>query len=98
MVNMYFYIQFLYVEVRQEMEKYLKDFADRLRMLREEKGLSLRELAEDTGISKTALGYYENCERDPSLSVVRIIAEYFDESIDFLVGDTSIRNIKKIAK
>jgi transcriptional regulator with XRE-family HTH domain len=80
------------------MEKYLREFANRLKMLREERGMSLRDLEEATGISKTALGYYENCERDPSLTVVKKLAEYFGESIDFLVGDTNIRNIKKIAK
>ena len=69
-------------------------FAERIKELREEKNMSLRELAEATGISKTALSYYENCERDPSLTVVKTISDFFDEDINYMVGDSQERRKK----
>ncbi len=72
-------------------------FANNLKKLREEKGVSLRELAEELDISKSALQQYENALADPSLSSIRKIATYFDEDINWLIGETSVRSIKKIA-
>ena len=80
------------------MEKYLIDFAKNLKMLRDEKGISLRNLAAELGISKSALHQYENCLNDPSLSVVKKIADYFDEDINWLIGESNQRRIKKIAQ
>ncbi len=64
-----------------------KIFAENLRKLREQRGLSLRELGENIGISYQALNFYENCKREPSLRVVKNIADYFGVSIDFMIGD-----------
>ncbi len=71
-------------------------FANNLKRLREEKGLSLRELADKTGISKSSLSDYENALSDPSLTNIIIIAEYFDEDIGWLIGEAP--RLKKIAK
>ena len=48
------------------MKRLLLAFANNLKMLREGKGLSLRELEEELGISKSALHQYENAMADPS--------------------------------
>ena len=42
-------------------------FGERLRALRTECGLSQESLAKDLDISKSALGYYENCGRTPDI-------------------------------
>ena len=79
----------------------LVEFANKLKMLREESGLSLRALAEELNISKSALQQYESAISDPSMTVVRRIADYFDEDANWLVGITKVRtkggNIKKMA-
>lgn len=69
------------------MNKYLSTFANRLKETRDRKGLSLRDLERGTGISRSALSLYENCKRDPALSVVKNLAEFLNVSIDYLAGD-----------
>ena len=75
--------------------KVLKIFSQRIKDLREEQGKSLLEIAENTGISKSALHYYETCQREPSLSAIIKLSAYYNESIDYLIGETNNRNIKK---
>ena len=41
---------------------------------RNEKNISLRNLSERTGISKTALNYYENGDRTPNIEQLELIA------------------------
>ena len=79
------------------MNQYLHQFATRLKHLREEKNMTLRALAEKTGISKSSLSNYENATDDPALSVVITLANYFDEDLSYLTGETSTRRLKKIA-
>ena len=80
------------------MESWLLPFANNLKKLREEANLSLRELGEELGISKSALHQYENALADPSLTSLKKIANYFDVDINWLIGETPIRGVKKIAK
>lgn len=79
------------------MKNLVLEFANNLRLLREEKGLSLRELSEELDISKSALHQYENAMADPSLTSIKKIAAYFNEDINWLVGEVPVRRIKKIA-
>lgn len=72
---------------RKKRKRELEGFAARLKQLRENNNLTLRELAEDIGIGRSTLGEYENAETDPSLSHLRRIADYFGVSIDQLAGE-----------
>lgn len=69
----------------------LETFARNLRYLRSERGMTLRELAEALKIGRSTLSEYENAETDPSLTVIKKIADYFGKSVDWLVGDTKER-------
>jgi transcriptional regulator with XRE-family HTH domain len=62
-------------------------FAKNLKALREQHNLSLRILAEEIGISYQALNYYENCQRDPSITIVKKIADYFSKTVDEMIGE-----------
>jgi transcriptional regulator with XRE-family HTH domain len=73
------------------MEELLKIFAERIKMLREEYGLGVREEAAKIGISHSAISRYENCQRTPDIIVVNLFADFFDVSGDFLLGRTDIR-------
>ena len=55
---------------------------NRLKLLREEKGLYQSDIAKYLGISVPAVGYYENEKRDMSPEVILKLAEYFDVSTD----------------
>lgn len=61
-------------------------FAKRIRELRMQNNKTLDEVANETGISKTALSYYENDKREAGISVLIILAKYYKESTDYLLG------------
>lgn len=61
-------------------------FGTRLRMLREERHLSRRELGEKTGISPRVLGYYETDQRLVSaVSAIRTLCLALDTTPDYLI-------------
>lgn len=67
-------------------------FGDRLRDLRTEKKLNQEDLATKFKISKSAVGMYERNQREPSLELLQSFAEYFEVTVDYLVGRTNTRN------
>lgn len=56
-----------------------------LKKIREEKGLSVPELAEKTGLTKTMLWNYESGRRNPDPETLCILADALDVSLDMLV-------------
>lgn len=61
-------------------------FAERLKELREEKGLSIRQLEKEVGISNSVLSRFENCKVDAKSYQVVELAKYFGVSTDYLAG------------
>jgi len=66
------------------------DFGNRLKTVREEKGLKREEVATIIGTSAAIIGRYERNERTPSIDIAKKIAEALDVSLDYLVGETSV--------
>ena len=64
-------------------------FSDRLKNLRIEKSLSMRRVALDLNMAYTTYVSYEKNEREPNSEALIAIANYFDCSIDFLIGRSS---------
>jgi transcriptional regulator with XRE-family HTH domain len=64
----------------------------RIKSLREEKSISQLELAKILNIGNTTLSQYESDKRIPSDIVKKKMAEYFDVSLDYLMGMTDIKN------
>lgn len=62
------------------------EFPQRLRRLRERKGISRRVLSELCGLSKNTIFRYERGERSPSLKDAVILAEFFGISLNQLAG------------
>lgn len=60
----------------------------RLRELREEEGLTQKQVAEKLGISSVTYLHYEKAQREPSLSMLADIAKLFGVSVDYLLGLT----------
>lgn len=58
----------------QEDKEYLERFAQRVRVLREEQGISQEKLAERAGLHRTYIGMVELLERNPSLICIYKIA------------------------
>ncbi|MBR2865735.1 MAG: helix-turn-helix transcriptional regulator [Elusimicrobiaceae bacterium] len=61
-------------------------FAERFKYLREEKGISQERLADDLGVSHGIISFWETGKREPKLSNLILIAEYFGVTIDYLAG------------
>ena len=63
---------------------------EKLKDLRTAAGLSLIELEEATGISKSALGSYESDDTKKEITIVPLttLAKYYGVSTDYLLGVT----------
>lgn len=64
------------------------EFRKRLKMLRERKKLKRRVLSELCGLASTAIKRYEEGECEPTLHSLIAIADFFDVSVDYLIGKT----------
>lgn len=62
---------------------------NKLRALREKKGLLQKELANEIGISTSTIGMYEQGRREPDFETVKKLANYFGVSIDYLADNES---------
>ncbi len=61
-------------------------FQERLQYLRERRGISRRVLSELCGLHPDAVRRYERSESQPTKDALIAIANFFDVSIDYLVG------------
>lgn len=71
-------------------------FSERLYLLRNQANVSQKTLADYIGVSYQAIGKIEKKKGTASIEVIFAIAEYFNVSIDYLVGrtdNTSMSNI-----
>lgn len=60
--------------------------ATRLRQLMKDKNTTQQELANKTGCSRQSIGQYMDGSNAPNIDKLILIAEYFDVSVDYLVG------------
>lgn len=82
-------------EMRSETNK---EFPMRLRRLREQKRMKRRVLGELCGLGKNAIGRYERGEREPALSAVVALADFFGVSVDYMLGKDENQSQKKNRK
>lgn len=61
-------------------------FRERLSYLRKSSAVKQTALAEYLNIGKSAVSMLENGQRSPSADVLIALADYFDVSLDYLVG------------
>ena len=58
----------------------------KLRELREQKGVTQKEVATAVGCTSTVYSRYERGEREPDISTLCSLADYFKVSIDSIIG------------
>ena len=68
------------------------EFAAKLALLRQERGVSQRTAAKDLGVSQALLSHYENGIREPGLAFVVKACNYYHVSADFILGRTLSRD------
>ena len=64
---------------------------ENLKALREAAAVSQKQLADAIGVSQQSINKYENHNIEPDIGTLIRIADYFDTSVDYLVGHTTIR-------
>jgi transcriptional regulator with XRE-family HTH domain len=64
------------------------NFAERLTHLQKERKLNKKEIFEAVGLSRTAYYRYETGGREPSISILTALADFFNVSTDYLIGRT----------
>jgi transcriptional regulator with XRE-family HTH domain len=74
---------------------YRKNFSSVLLALRKNNTLSLVALGDALGISNQAVSLLEKGKRSPSFEVLCALADYFNVSIDYLLGRTDKPEINK---
>ena len=62
-----------------------------LSKLREEKKISQAKLGEIIGVTQPTINKYENHDNQPDFDTLKKLADYFETSVDFLIGHTDIR-------
>ena len=64
----------------------MQEFKDIFKALRTRKRLTQAQLAEDLGLSRSAVSMYERGEREPDFETLELIADYFNVDMNFLIG------------
>lgn len=66
-------------------------FSVNLKKLRMSRGMTQGDMAKVLNISRSCVANYESEKRQPDQAMIRRIADYFDVSIDFLLGRSSVK-------
>lgn len=60
--------------------------SNRLMELRKEKGLTLDQMQEKTGINRVTISQYERAKREPKMEIWKKLADFFQVPLDYLQG------------
>ena len=66
-------------------------YGERLKLLRKEKKVPQKELADFLGISVRGYQFYESEVNEPNVKVLTMLADFYGVTIDYLVGRTDKR-------
>ena len=61
-------------------------FSNRLTKVREERGIKRQQAADDIGITRASLEYYEKGKRKPDTEILMKLCDYYKVSADYLLG------------
>ena len=65
-------------------------YADRLKMLRKDRGLTQKQVADALKITEVSYQRYEYGSVRPRIEMLIALADYFDVSLDYLVGRSNV--------
>lgn len=69
----------------------MSDFSKRLIQLQSDRNFLKKDIAAAVGITYRHYQRYENGESEPNMSVLLALADYFNVSLDYLVGLSNTR-------
>lgn len=61
-------------------------FGDRLKLLRENSGLTQQQLADNTNISRSSIAQYETNRKMPDPVGFKVLSDFFGVTLDYLLG------------
>jgi len=73
----------------------MKNFSERIKELRKEKGLTQEGIGNIIGVTRYAVYSYEKGRAYPEMKGLIALAEYFDVSMDYLAGRTDKREVNR---
>ena len=88
------YFKSTYIIILCKAGDYMATFSERLRELRKENRITQQELADKFFITKSAVSKYENGVNTPENKLLQDLADYFNVSIDYLLGRTNNNSTK----
>lgn len=62
---------------------------EKLRQIRKEAGITMKQLAVAVGVAEASISFYETGKRQPDIDTLCRLANYFNVSIDYLVGNNT---------
>ncbi|MBQ4269200.1 MAG: helix-turn-helix transcriptional regulator [Clostridia bacterium] len=71
-------------------------FSQNLKRLRENSDISQTRFSQDIGFSQAAISAWENNTREPGIVALIKIAQYFNVSVDYLIGRKDQNNETKL--
>ena len=79
-----------------------RNFGDNLKLLRKQMGLTQQGIADKINTSRSCISNYESGNRQPDNETIKVLADFFDVSVDYLFGrsevKSTIKNSGKIAE
>lgn len=66
---------------------------ENLKKLRNKKGVSQQRLADAIEVSQQSINKYENHKIEPDIQTLIKLADYFETSVDYLIGHTDIDHV-----
>ena len=66
----------------------MSTIAKRLKLLRDKKGLTQKEVSSLTGIVRATLANWEIGRTEPDLGALKLLAEFYETSTDYILGLT----------
>ncbi|WHY76266.1 helix-turn-helix transcriptional regulator [Neobacillus sp. WH10] len=73
-----------------------KIFGERLRKLRRDRGMEVKDLAFKLSLAPTTIYGYENGSRGPDVDILKVIADFFNVTTDYLLGRSNHPKLTEI--
>lgn len=74
----------------------IKLFGQRIRELRQQKDLTMKELGKFFDLAESTISGYENEARKPDIYLLQKLADFFNVSVDYILGRSDIPFSKKV--
>lgn len=70
----------------------MASLGSRIKGLREKNNISQKDFAVKIGVSNVVLSRYESDERKPDYDTLQLIADFFEVSVDYLLGRNNVKS------